>query len=288
VDTQQTAPTSLPSLPSSSARRNGALREVLVIVGGIATGGALVTAMLIFLLAPSGAASPTDQVPTPGIEASQRPIGTPQTVPDPGTGYAFIHEQADNSAPVAFDPCRTIHYVMRPDNAPADGLSVLQSALARLTEVTGLHFTYDGLTSETLTPHRPAFQPETYGDRWAPVLIQWSGKGENPDFDSTDSLVLAQTSSTAAHHGASPSVYVTGQVDLSAAWFTAFLDGRSFPDGAARAQAIIEHELGHLVGLAHVEDPTQLMDSFSDQRDYQAGDLAGLAALGSGACVPAL
>jgi len=49
------------------------------------------------------------------------------------------------------------------------------------------------------------------------------------------------------------------------------------------------HELGHLVGLAHVSDPTQLMyPQSSGVLDLAAGDLTGLAQLGAGECVPDL
>lgn len=53
----------------------------------------------------------------------------------------------------------------------------------------------------------------------------------------------------------------------------------------------MQHELGHLVGLDHVADPTQLMYSEggpSQASDWGNGDLAGLNQLGSGGCFPDL
>lgn len=45
------------------------------------------------------------------------------------------------------------------------------------------------------------------------------------------------------------------------------------------------HELGHLVGLAHIEDRGELMHPWSSRlRDFGPGDREGLANLGSGRC----
>ncbi len=49
------------------------------------------------------------------------------------------------------------------------------------------------------------------------------------------------------------------------------------------------HELGHAVGLAHVEDASQVMNAVigRDVTGFGSGDLAGLGALGRGAgCLP--
>ncbi len=48
------------------------------------------------------------------------------------------------------------------------------------------------------------------------------------------------------------------------------------------------HELGHLVGLDHTSDRSQLMFSEAqfNVRDYGRGDLRGLARLGTQACFP--
>ena len=80
-------------------------------------------------------------------------------------------------------------------------------------------------------------------------------------------------------------VYETGSVTLDTADFRTVL---SRPDGVASARAIVQHELGHLVGLDHVDDPAQLMHGKNSGlvTDYRAGELQGLAALGSGECFP--
>jgi hypothetical protein len=56
-------------------------------------------------------------------------------------------------------------------------------------------------------------------------------------------------------------------------------------DGAAYATAVILHELGHVMGLEHVDDPGQLMYPEIGAPDgLAAGDLNGLQALGGAPC----
>ena len=55
--------------------------------------------------------------------------------------------------------------------------------------------------------------------------------------------------------------------------------------GLEVARAIAMHELGHLVGLAHVDDERELMDAQNHgQVDFGPGDRRGLARLGRGRC----
>ncbi len=59
--------------------------------------------------------------------------------------------------------------------------------------------------------------------------------------------------------------------------------------GTEHVRAVIMHEFGHVLGLDHVGDPSQLMyEGPSYRTSFAAGDLAGLARLGTGACVPQL
>lgn len=79
-----------------------------------------------------------------------------------------------------------------------------------------------------------------------------------------------------------PGHYLTGRVVLDVDTFTRL---SRKPHGRPIAQAIVMHELGHLVGLAHVDDPGELMHSSNLERlDFGPGDRAGLALLGQGPC----
>ncbi len=193
---------------------------------------------------------------------------------------------------VAYDPCRPIHYVMRAANAPDGGQEMVTAGFAELSRVTGLQFVNDGGTLEAPSNERPMYQPDSYGDRWAPVLVVWSTVEESPSLRQVEEGggtrdAFGYAGSWAATPGTKdPYVYVTGQVVLNAP----LLSEHAAVEGPALQPAVIAHELAHLVGLEHVDDPTQLMypEAGYGVYAYAGGDLTGLAALGRGSCSPGL
>jgi Matrixin len=274
--------------PGSSARRRsggpggtgglGGILAALLMVGGGLTGVVLVDREM----ADDATTVVVHSRPSPGFEVADRPLGTPPRVPAAGGSHRFVSRQ-DDGTPVAYDPCRPVHYVIRPDHAPPGGNRAVRAAFARVSYLTGLRFVYDGPTTESPEGAREPYQPDRYGDRWAPVLVTWVSSDENPDFAGD---LAGQAGSVPVTVPGSPSVLVTGTVELGAAQFAEMLGQRGTHD---QARAVLLHELGHLVGLDHVRDRGQLMyPTQADVRDFAAGDRAGLAALGRGACVPDL
>jgi hypothetical protein len=157
--------------------------------------------------------------------------------------------------------------------------------VAAASQASGLKFVYDGPTAEAPSDDRQAFQPDRYGKRWAPVLIAWSTPAETPGLAGDVAGLGGSGYAQAPGQPLVPLVLAAGQVSLDAPDLAAISAGR--PDGAAEVRAIIMLELGHVLGLNHVNDPAQLM--FAENNgvmDFAAGDRAGLALLGSGPCVP--
>ncbi|MEZ0449984.1 matrixin family metalloprotease [Cellulomonas sp. ICMP 17802] len=219
--------------------------------------------------------------PPSGLEEAPVPLGSPPPLGATSSAFVFTTMQPDGSGPVAYSPCRPIHYVVRPDGAPPGGAEFVAAAIATVSAATGLQFVDDGTTHEAPSPDRHAYQPDTYGRRWAPVLVAWSTPQETPQLAGD----VAGVGGSAAVTRAGRSVYVTGSVTLDAEDVGTLM---SMPATRAAALGIVTHEFGHLVGLDHVDDPTQLMypSTSLSVSTFGAGDLAGLAVLGSGECAP--
>jgi len=146
-----------------------------------------------------------------------------------------------------FDPCRPLHYVVRAGLEPPGGARTLDAAVQELSK----------------------------GNRWAPVLIAWSTPAESAELaGDVDGYAGPQVGFDGRQH------LVSGQVVLDAAQLTT-------PAGALSPAAYPTalHELAHLVGLGHVQDPQQLMyPQLLRQQQFGMGDLRGLAQAGQGPC----
>ena len=229
----------------------------------------------------------TPTSPPAGVGAAAHPIGHPPVPPAGVGGFAFEHTQTASTVdPVAWDPCRPIHYVVS-GTAPSGAGPFVSSAITEMSGATGLKFIYDGTTSERPSSSvRSSYQPTRYGQRWAPLLIAWTTPAQQADL-AGGIIGLGGGQAWTAPDGRG--VYVTGAVALDAPQIAQSLahDG---PAVAGVMRAVVLHELGHALGLAHVSDPTQVMYPEAQLKvtDLGAGDRRGLAALGSGHCEPQL
>lgn len=205
-----------------------------------------------------------------------RPLPAPVAAGGSG-GYTFLIDR--NGLPARYNPCRTIHVVMSPEAAPPGAEAILGAALARISSASGLQFAYDGLTDEVAQEDRPATDVARYGDRWSPVLVAWTTPARSPRLEGT---VAGIGGSLARQAPSGTLVYVTGGVHLDGPQLSEVLAERG---GEAAVEAVVLHELAHVVGLGHVSDSSQLMDATNTgQRDFGDGDLRGLAILGQGSC----
>ncbi|WP_346959930.1 matrixin family metalloprotease [uncultured Arthrobacter sp.] len=217
-------------------------------------------------------------VPPPGIEEQDKPLGRPLTPASASSSYKFLATNADGT-PVGYSPCRPLHYVVNAQLAPAGAGELVDNAIRTVSEATGIKFINDGPTTEAPSPSRAPYQKERYGERWAPLLIAWTTPEQAPQLKGA---VIGTGGSTHFSFGDGPKNFVTGSLELDAPQIGNDL-GRG--DGSAYATAVILHELGHVMGLEHVDDPTQLMYPEIGAPDgLAAGDLNGLHELGRAAC----
>ena len=192
---------------------------------------------------------------------------------DDGT-YAFV-ATTQAGRPVAWDPCEPIHYVVNPTGAPDDWEDTVEDAVD------------GGQRRERLRVRvrrhhgrPPVHRPRLTGadDDAPPVLIGWADASEVPELEGHDGRHRRQ------HPAAQRRARALRHRDRGAR------RRRLRPDGGHRAttdaeRLILAHELGHVLGLDHVDDVGELMNpEYVGQRGFGDGDRKGFGELHGQPC----
>lgn len=218
------------------------------------------------------------ETPPPGFEEEDAPLGVPDPPAVGSDSYRFLAVNGDGT-PVGYSPCRPLHYVVNAGLQPAGVDHLVPQAIATISAATGITFIYDGTTEEQPSAQRPPYQPDAYGERWAPLLIAWTTPEAAPQLEGK---VIGTGGSTHFSYDDGPKTFVTGGLDLDAPQIANELLN---PDGHLYATAVVLHELSHVMGLDHVEDPRQLMfPEIGTPEGLAAGDLNGLYELSKAQC----
>lgn len=221
-----------------------------------------------------------------GAQEDARPAGLPLggLLESPQGDFRFLDHQSDGKTPVTWSPCRPIHYVVRARHEPRGALTLLQAQIAVISQITGLRFVYDGPTEENPSENRVGYQPVTYGERWAPVLFAWASATEIPKGTASDAVGVAGPYGVPVPGG--DLTYVTGTVLLD----VEFVRDSFRAKRPSMVASTMLHELGHLLGLDHVQNSQALMYPELDPAviTFARGELPGLQSLGRGPCRPGL
>jgi hypothetical protein len=169
-----------------------------------------------------------------------------------------------------WNPCRVITWAYNPSAGYGGSLADVQRAFAKVAGRTGLHFKYVGATG--FVYHGGNDNPAGVD-----VVVGWS------DAAHLGSLAGGVVGVGWAYPVSGPGVaneIVSGYVVLDRA---ELLNGGFATGGMPTWGQVMEHEIGHVVGLGHARGDDQLMAASAGAGNhlFGAGDLLGLTLAGS-------
>ncbi|MGH8866936.1 MAG: matrixin family metalloprotease [Actinomycetes bacterium] len=196
---------------------------------------------------------------------------------------------------VRWNPCQTevtykanLTYAGSSSAARSAALRDVKGAVARVSSATGIHFTYEGGTTQV--PRSTSSAKWWDRQQSTEIVIAWVRQSKS---SARSNLLGGSGSGWAAgtggyvyktHNSTKSGRYVApigrGFVVLNSAQNRAFRSG--FGSGSTRG-ALLMHELGHVMGLQHVGATSEIMYPTILRRTrtyYRSGDRAGLARVG--------
>lgn len=205
-------------------------------------------------------------------------LGSERLLPAPvidrrGGTFTFATTQPGSDDPVGWNPCEPVAYAVNPDGMPDGARPLVDRAIARISAATGLAFEDDGDTDR-----RPFGGSFIRLGGNGPVVIGWGDAAEFPELGGE---VAGLGGAATEDDPGGRRHYVTGSVVLDTEVFTA----ATLAERPRTLEAIVVHELAHVVGLGHVTEPMELM--YADnagQVELGPGDREGLARVGSLPC----
>jgi hypothetical protein len=212
--------------------------------------------------------------PRCGLPALVAKVAAPLYFLARGTATAYTINKNPNGTVTRWNPCDgAITVKVNPTGGGAGALADAQNAIKALKAGTGLNFVYDGTT--TFVP-----RSSNQGSQPAKIVIAWGSRSQ------TDLL-----NAGAIGEGGWRS---TGTSPDGAKWTWKIVSGFVVVDPTARLSAgfgrgvtrgsLLLHELGHVAGLNHTSQTSQVMASALSSSSYASwgtGDKTGLGVVGA-------
>jgi Matrixin len=221
--------------------------------------------------------------PPPSVDTRQ-PSVLAQTVPTgPDGPYAFLEATYVDGrfAPVRWNPCQPIDYQVNLEAAPLGMSDAIAGAIRQASDATGIAFRSRGSTSrDARGVVAGGYFANPLRSIYRPVVIDVVTHREFRSWGQPARVVAfahPQPGNGDLNHQ-----YVAGYVVVDG-------QARYAPTGRWSMELVVLHELGHLLGLAHVTSPSELMFSAEVARHtipeqlftWGSGDLEGLERLGA-------
>lgn len=203
--------------------------------------------------------------PSPPATTMPGPADTPlprvAAAVDPSN---FLNDDAGH--PIRWDACGPIDWLVRRGSGPSDARQIAERAVDELAAATGLTFRFAGTTDSLIRDASDGAAART-------LYISWATPQEVPALEGPV-VGIGGSSYMVRSDGIPEPTSGSAVIDASAGLASGFAPGAS--EGA-----VLLHELGHVVGLAHVDDPRRIMFPSTTPglpATYQPGDLAALVA----------
>ena len=178
--------------------------------------------------------------------------------------FAFESSAVGTSSPTRWPACSTIPYVVNLRRAPSNAAAVLARATRIVHSITGLAFVAVGTTTQT------NFASYDESGAVVPVVFAWLGPDELLGATNVNAITVPIVNATRTR-------YTSGFILFDDNTNQAFLRNSAF------ATNLILHELGHVLGLADVNNTSEVMNDWlgtgTKITTYQKGDLVGLRVL---------